>query len=152
MKFRIEIVIANSLLEVTKLFADQNNSGLWQTGFISRQQDNYDASKSVFLYKMNGRIIEANLEILENNLPEHYSVNCEMLGVSQKTKHKFIAHSDNQTKWIMETEILADSWIIKIIMICAPSLLRKGTDTYVQDFKKFAENMKNQPHLINDFG
>lgn len=150
MKFRTEIIITNSLHEVTKLFADQDNNQYWQSTFVRMQKHNFDASRSVHFYKINGRMIEVNIQVLENNLPQNYRVYCEMHGLVQKVNHIFSTHSQHQTKWVMETEFIAESLILKVFMLLLPGIFRKNARNYAQDFKKFAENIKIKPYMGKD--
>lgn len=151
MKFRTEIRIANSLQEVTKLFANQDNNQYWQSTFVHMQRHNFDASRSLQFFKINGRIIEVNIQVLEDNLPQSYRVYCEMQGLVQKVNHVFSARSQHETKWVMETEFIADSLFLKIFMLLLPSVFKKQSKIFVQDFKNFAENMQIKPNKDEDF-
>ncbi|PCI86773.1 MAG: hypothetical protein COB24_08460 [Hyphomicrobiales bacterium] len=150
MKFRTEIIIASSLHEVTKLFADQDNNQYWQSTFVHMQRHNFDASRSLQFFKINGRIIEVNIQVVEDNLPLNYRVYCEMQGLAQKVNHIFSACSQHETKWVMESEFIAESLIVKIFMLLLPSMFKKQSRVFVQDFKNFAENMKIQPNKDKD--
>lgn len=156
MKFRIEIIIENSLQEVIKLFANQDNNQYWQSTFIRMQKHNFDASRSVHFFRVNGRLIEVNIQVLEDNLPQNYRVHCEMHGLVQKVNHIFSAYSQHQTKWVMEIEFIAESLVMKAFTLLLPGIFRKHTKIFAQDFKRFAENMKIKPaigkDLTSDFG
>lgn len=148
MKFRTEILIANCLADVTKLFANQENNKYWQSTFIRVQRHSFDVNKSVHFYKINGRVIEVHIHVLENNMPQNYHIYCQMHGLVQKVNHIFSAHSHDQTKWIMETELIAESLILKILMFLLPNVVKKRTKKYAKDFRNFAEITKIKPSMM----
>lgn len=152
MKFRTEMIIANSLPEVTKLFENQDNSQFWESNLLRRRSHSFDPNKSVNFYEVNGRVIEVSIQVVENNLPEVYSVYCEMQGAKQNVDHSFFAHSETETKWIMETEFLAEDLFLKLMITLLPNLVKKRSIIYAQEFKKYAEKMKsNNNYYCGDY-
>lgn len=141
MKFQSEIIVAQTLPFVTKLFEDQDNNHLWQSTFISRQQDNFDLSKSVNYYQINGRMIEVFIRVVENSLPENYVTYATTPGLVQKVKHCFITDKSGETKWTVSSELTANGFVLKMIMLLFPKIFVKSIETYMQDFKIFAENL-----------
>lgn len=139
MKFQFEIIVAREMPMVAKLFEDQENYRLWQPSLISRYEDHFDENRSINYYEINGRMLEVHIYVEENNLPEVYRTRAEMQGLVQIVRHEFFSHGHNQTRWVIDTEFVADGFVLKLILWFFPNMFKNRTKSYMKEFKTFAE-------------
>lgn len=145
---QLEIIIDCVLPKVTELFDDQDNYRLWQPTLISSRVDGLDNDKSMNYYEINGRIVEVQIIILENKLPQSFKTHVQMQGLTQYVQHVFCAHSANQTKWTIEMEFEAKGFFMRFILKFLPNVFRRRIEIYMQDFKKYAEKKTDLPNVL----
>ena len=92
---------------------------------------------------MGKREIEMIETITVRNLPEEFSATYETKGVYNTVKNKFVSLSENRTRYISEQEFQF-SGMMKFIGATMPGAFKKQSQKYMQQFKEFAENSRNE--------
>ncbi|HNO23193.1 MAG TPA: hypothetical protein PKK94_09455, partial [Leptospiraceae bacterium] len=72
------------------------------------------------------------------NLPDEFSGTYEVKNVFNIVKNRFIALSENKTKYISESEFQFKGFM-RIIAFFMPGAFKKQSQKYLQLFKEFAE-------------
>ena len=143
MKYSCELEIKKSCEKVIELFDNSDNMKKWQPGLVSFEHISGEAgqqgAKSKLKYKMGKREVEMIETITNNNLPDDFSGTYEAKGVFNRISNKFIATSENQTKWISENEFNFKGFM-KVFALFMPRAFKKQTCKYMEQFKDFAEN------------
>lgn len=139
MKFRTEIILACPVSKVVEIFENQDYNILWQSNLVSSRICEIDPEQSINVFAINGRSVEVRIRNVENSLPNCIETFAELEGLVQKTTHNFTQDFNDNTKWVVESEVYSPHVILKLSMLIAPSIYKKRTQSYVQDFKKFVE-------------
>ncbi|MBK0402465.1 SRPBCC family protein [Adhaeribacter sp. BT258] len=145
MKYTNEIIINLPRPRVIALFEDPANMKHWQPGFQSMEHisgtPGQEGAKSRLKYKMGSREIEMIETITRNNLPDSFDGIYEAKGVHNLMFNRFIPLSENQTKWISDTEF-EFSGFMKLMGWLMPGVFKKQSQQYLDKFKAFAESQK----------
>jgi len=143
MQYTNDIVINIPLKKVILLFENPENMSKWQPELISFEhisgEPGKEDAKSRLKYKMGKREIEMIETITKNNLPVQFDGTYVAKGVFNEISNRFIAVSENKTKWISHN-IFKFSGFMKIIGILMPGSFSKQSCRYMEQFKEFAEN------------
>lgn len=142
MKYTVSIEINKPLKEVVKLFTDTGNYSKWMQGLekheILRGSEGQLGTKSRFEFNMGKRQITMTETVIENNLPEIYTVSYEAKGVFNVVKSRFKAKSDTITSYTSEQEFRFKG-ILKFMALLSPKAFKKQSIKNLQDFKEFVE-------------
>jgi len=145
MKFKGSIDINRPHNEVAILFADPANLKEYQDGFIKKKlirgKEGEDGAVSKMYYKYGKRDRELTETITANRLPDSFESSYHHKHMDNTMKCKFVALSDNQTRYEYEFEYTRISWFMpKLIAILFPSVYYKQGEKWMKQFKEFAEN------------
>jgi len=144
MKYKGSIEIAKSREEVVKYFADPKYLGEYQDGFIKKNlisgEIGKDGAVSEMFYKYGNRDMELTETIIANQLPESFESSYHHKHMDNFMRCKFIALSDNQTRYEYEFEYTRINWLMpKLMAILFPSIYRKQGEKWMKQFKEFVE-------------
>lgn len=142
MNYVLEIDINCPRDKLVKLFDDPDTMPRWQPDLISFEHKRGVAgqvgAESVLRYKRGKREFEMVETITSRNLPEEFSGTYETNGVKNKLGNRFILVDDKTTKWQLDSEFKF-SGLLKLIAFLRPSIFKKQTFKYMEQFKQFAE-------------
>ena len=144
MKFTCQVDINQPLKKVVQLFEDPNNLPKWQEGFISLKLisgiSGQVGSKSRLLYKQGKGTMELIETLKVYNLPQ------EMIGeyyhkhMTNNMRVSFTELSPNTTRYTTEIEYTSFRGLIPKLMSFFPSIFKKQTQKWLNNFKTFAES------------
>jgi hypothetical protein len=142
MKYTCEIVIDKPREEVIKLFDNPDNMKYWQKGLVSFEHITGEPGKpgaeSLLRYKMGKREIEMIETITYRSLPDEFHGNYVARGVTNIQKNYFKDEGD-KTRWISEAEFKFSGFMKIMAFLMGKKAFQKQTQTYMEDFKAFAE-------------
>ena len=144
MKYKGSIEIGKSRDQVVKFFADPKYLGEYQDGFIKKElisgESAKDGAVSKMLYKYGNRDMELTENIIVNQLPESFESSYHHKHMDNFMRCKFIALSDNQTRYEYEFVYTRISWLMpKLMAILFPGMYRKQGEKWMRQFKEFVE-------------
>jgi hypothetical protein len=117
----------------------------WQDGFksITHLSGEPEAvgSKYRFLYSNKGKEFELIETILVNDLPKEFVGQYEHIHMTNTMKNTFQEVRPGVTLWNAEIEYtILKGFVIKMIAKIFPSMFRKQTQKWLNQFKTFAES------------
>lgn len=143
MKYSTEIEINLPVAKVIELFDDPENLKHWQPGLKSFEHisgvPGQVGAKSKLLFQMGKREMEMIETITARNLPQEFSGTYEVDGVFNIVKNYFVPIDENRTKYISEQEFQFKGFM-KIMGWLMPGMFKKQSQTFLENFKNFAEN------------
>ena len=145
MKFTCSVDIDLPRAKVVALFDNSENMKYWQDGFISFEHlagiPGEVGAQSNITYKMGRKSMVLVETITENNLPKTFHGTYEG-DFGKNTMHNFFEElGSDKTRWRAELEYLEANGIIMNLMTKVfPSIPRKQTQKWMDQFKKFAED------------
>lgn len=146
MKYTVEIEINLPIAKVIELFDNPENLKKWQPGLLKFESisgaPGQPGAKSRLLFKMGRGEMEMIETVTVRNLPEEFSGTYEVKNVFNIVKNRFIAVSENKTKYISESEFQFKGFM-KLIGFFMPGAFKKQSQKYLQLFKEFAEKEGN---------
>ena len=114
----------------------------WQKGLISFDHLNGEPGKpgaeSRLVYQMGKRRIEMIETINFNNLPEEMHLTYLAKGVVNFQKNQFKEEGE-ETRWISDVEFRFKGFMKLMSLFMGASAFRKQSQSYLDDFKAFAE-------------
>lgn len=142
MKYSVEIEINLPIARVIELFDNPDNLQKWQPGLLSFEHlsgtPGQPGAKSRLTLRMGrGKMIMTET-VTVRNLPDEFSGTYEVKNVFNIVKNRFIALSENKTKYISESEFQFKGFM-RIIAFFMPGAFKKQSQKYLQLFKEFAE-------------
>ncbi|HMV77886.1 MAG TPA: SRPBCC family protein [Leptospiraceae bacterium] len=142
MKYSVEIEINLPIARVIELFDNPDNLQKWQPGLLSFEHlsgtPGQPGAKSRLTFRMGrGKMIMTET-VTVRNLPDEFSGTYEVKNVFNIVKNRFIALSENKTKYISESEFQFKGFM-RIIAFFMPGAFKKQSQKYLQLFKEFAE-------------
>lgn len=142
MKYTVEIEINLPIARVIELFDNPDNLQKWQPGLLSFEHlsgtPGQPGAKSRLTFRMGrGKMIMTET-VTVRNLPDEFSGTYEVKNVFNIVKNRFIALSENKTKYISESEFQFKGFM-RIIAFFMPGAFKKQSQKYLQLFKEFAE-------------
>lgn len=143
MKYTCEVEIHQPIDKVITLFDNPDNLKKWMDGLQSFEhmsgEPGYPGAKSRLKFKMGKREMEMIETITVRNLPEEFSGTYETKGVFNVVRNKFIAVSNDKTKYITEQEFQFQNFIMKLMGFLMPGMFKKQSVKFLENFKHFAE-------------
>ncbi len=143
MKYSCEVLINAPVEKVIRLFDNPDNMYKWMEGLKSFEHisgnEGEVGAKSKLKFKMGKRQIDMIETITVKNFPEEFSGIYEVKGVRNIVKNKFVALSENETRYITEQEFQF-SGFMKAIAFLMPGTFKKQSMKYLFAFKNFVEN------------
>jgi len=144
MKFNLETTIAKPRAVVWKAFDNPDNLSKWQPGLKSFEhvsgQAGMPGAVSKLIYLENGREIVLMETVRRRVEPEAMDGTYTAPGVVNHIKNTFIELSPTETKWVMETEFIFNSLMMRAFGALMKGTFLKQTQDNVQKFKQFAES------------
>lgn len=143
MKYTCEVEIHQPIDKVITLFDNPDNLKKWMDGLQSFEhmsgEAGYPGAKSRLKFKMGKREMEMIETITVRNLPEEFSGTYETKGVFNVVRNKFVAVSNDKTKYITEQEFQFQNFIMKLMGFLMPGIFKKQSMKFLKNFKRFAE-------------
>jgi len=148
MKFSCTVDINLPRKKVIELWDNEEHLGQWQTGFLNFQQlsgeKGKDGAKAIMTYDFRGRPMEIQETILANNLPDSFSGKYEHKHMDNTMYNSFVALDANTTRWQADVEYVQfKAFVPKMMAKLFPGMFRKQTQTWLDQFKAFAEGEKD---------
>ena len=143
MKYTTEITVDLPRNEFMVKFDDPENMKQWQKGlqeykFVSGKPGE-EGSKMELHYLMGKRELVLIETILKNNLPYEFHATYDAKGVHNIQKNFFKDIDGEKTLWTTESEFQFSGFFMKLMAFLMPGAFKKQTQSYLQDFKTFAE-------------
>lgn len=146
MKYSVETIIDLPITTVVDLFDNPEYMKEWQKGFVSMEllegRKGEVGSKSMLKYKMGNRDVEMIETLIHYDLPNYFETTFETKGMINRYICEFKAIGSNQTKWINHNEFRGTSLLMKLLTWIMPGAFKRQSKTYMEDFKKWAEQKK----------
>jgi len=147
MKYHNELLIALPRDQVVDLFKDPENLHYWQPELISFEPGfdahDHNGSQAKLVYKMGFQEVEMLETILDNHLPDYFSVRYEAKGVHNIQDNHFEALNDHQTRWSADSDFRF-SGLMSVFAYFMPQAFQKQSLQYMLQFKQFAECQEKQ--------
>jgi hypothetical protein len=145
MKFTCSVIINRPIDKVVELFDKPENMKEWQDGFQSFEHlsgiPGSPGAKSKIVYQSGRRKIELIETVLVRNLPEEFSGKYEHKSMVNNMKNSFEYVGPNQTLWLADLEYTSFNGLMpKLMGLLFPSMFRKQTQKWLDQFKIFAES------------
>lgn len=144
MKFSCSVEINLSKQKVAQLFIDDNNLKHWQDGFQSITLLSGEKSKTGATYLIkydNGkRAFDLKETILVYNMPHKLLGKYEHKRMTNTMENIFETIHENQTRWTANLDYIEVKGAMKIFAWLFPSMFKKQTQKWLNQFKTFAEN------------
>lgn len=144
MKFTCEVNISGSKEEVSAAFRDISKFPEWQSGFISHNlisgMPEEIGSKYRIHLEQNGRSIILVETILEYDLPDQFMALYEHEHMVNTMTARFEDIGDGMVRCALDVEYTKFiGWMPKLMSFLMPSLFKKQTQGWLNDFKKSVE-------------
>jgi len=144
MKFTCSVVIAKNRDDVVHLFDNPDNLQHWQDGFISLKHSSGTPGKagaqSTIRYDIRGKKMDMLETVTKRNPPEEFHGTYEG-DFGKNTMHNYFdVLGPESTRWRSELEYLEmNGFIMKTMAFLMPSIFKKQTQKWMDQFKAFAE-------------
>jgi len=142
MKFNCEVSISLPKLKVVELWKDEKNLVHWQDDFVGIDLISGEKATVGSQYLIRYKKLELKETLLEYNMPDSMLGLYEHKMMSNTMKNTFSVINENQTLWKAEIEYTQIKGFMKIISKLFPSLFKKQTQKWLNQFKQFAESHK----------
>lgn len=145
LKFTCTVDIDLPLQKVIELWDKPENLKYWQDGFqkmvhISGEEGR-PGSKAEMFYIMNGREMILTETIVVNELPHEFTGYYESEKTQNTMENLFTELSPQSTRWEANINYtLLKGLIINLIVKLYPSMFKKQTQKWMDQFKAFAES------------
>lgn len=143
MKYTTETIIELPREEFIKKLDNTDNLKHWQRGLVSAEHISGTpgdvGAKMNFSYKFGKREMELIETITKNSFPDEFHATYDAKGMHNIQKNYFEETPEGHTKWVSESEFIASSTMLKIMMFLMPGAFKKQSKKYMEDFKNFAE-------------
>ncbi|NKI33498.1 SRPBCC family protein [Croceivirga thetidis] len=144
MKYTTEITVDLPLQEFIKKLDNPENMKHWMRGLTSYEvitgEPGQEGTRMNMKFKMGKRDMEMIETIIKSNFPEEFHATYDAKGVHNIQKNFFHEVNENQTKWVSESEFQFAGFGMKAMAFLIPSMFKKQSQQYANDFKNFAEN------------
>ncbi|WP_298896560.1 SRPBCC family protein [uncultured Psychroserpens sp.] len=143
MKYTTEIKVNVPLDEFIKKMDNVENMKHWQRGLVSAEHISGTpgelGAKMKLNYKFGRRKMELIETITKRKFPYEFHANYTTKSVHNVQKNYFEKTNDGFTKWTSKTEFLPLNLVMRFMLFLMPSMFKKQSLKYMQDFKNFAE-------------
>jgi hypothetical protein len=145
MKYRNQIEIELTMGKVAELWNNQSYFNQWQDGFISKELiegvPETIGAKSGILLKQGKRKMELIETIEAIELPQMKRVLVEHIHMTNTMPTTFITLDTNKTRIVSEIEYTKfNGFLPKLMAKLFPSMFKKKSQKWLDQFKYFAEN------------
>ncbi len=144
MKFSGSIDIDKPQHIVAAFFADPQYLGEYQEGFLRKELVSGTAGQNGAVSKMYYQMGKGEMELTEtitsNQLPEVFEGHYHHKHMDNTMKCRFIALSENKTRYTSEIEYTRINWVMpRLMAILFPGMYRKPAQRWMNNFKEFVE-------------
>ena len=143
MKYTTRILIDLPREEVIRKMDSTENMKHWQRGLVGVEHlsgtPGEVGAKMKISYKFGKREMDLIETIAENNFPEEFHASYETKGMKNMQYNYFTENNQGQTLWKSDSEFIASSFGLRVMMFLMPGAFKKQTKKYMEDFKNFAE-------------
>ena len=148
MKYTCSVEISLPIDRVIELWENEDNFNEWQDGFMSIEHlsgmPHSKGAKSKIILE-DQRRIELIETIITNNLPEEKTALYEHIHMSNTQTTRFRKIDDNRTEYSSEVEYIQfNGFMIKMMAKLFPGKFKGQSQKWMNQFKAFAENQKEQ--------
>ena len=144
MKYTIETIVNLPREEMIKKLDNIENIKHWQRGLVSAEHlsgtPGEVGAKMKLSYKFGKREMELTETITKRNFPTEFHATYDTKGMHNIQENFFEETEDGQTKWISNSEFIASSFMLRVMMFLMPGAFKKQSKVYMDDFKNFAES------------
>ena len=143
MRYETDVAIDLPRERVVALVMDPALVPLWQKECVRRTlvdgEHGQPGAKTEVVTQMNGREMTMIETITCNDLPNGFSETYETAGVWNSIDHHFEALDDHRTRWCTVNEFRCSGLMMKFMMLVAPGMFKRQTQTFLNNFKAWAE-------------
>jgi len=144
MKFKLELPINKSRVEVWKAFDNTENMKKWQPTLVSFEPisgtPGQPGAVAKLTYEEGGRKFILMEKITRRDEPNGFDGVYENNFADNMVKNKFVEQGKDQTLWVMETEFTFKTLIMKIMGPLMKKNLVTRTQRDMERFKEMAES------------
>ena len=145
MKFKLELPICRSRIEVWKAFDNPENMKTWQPSLVKAERLSGTAgqpgSVSKLTYKQNEREFSLLEKVTTREEPDRLDGIYENEFANNTISNVFIDQGDDQTLWIVETEYKFKTLVMKIL---GPAMKKNFVKRTQKDMERFKEMVEQQ--------
>jgi len=144
MKFLCKVDIDLPRSEVIPIFDNPENMKFWQDDFISFEHLTGEPGTSGATSRVKYKRVELIETIIERRLPEAFHGSYEGSWGKNVMYNYFEETGTQSTRWTAEVEYTEmNNFMMKFMGKFFPSMFRKQTQKWMDQFKTFAENRSN---------
>jgi hypothetical protein len=145
MKFKLELTINKSHMEVWKAFASSENLKKWQPTLKSIEYISGTPSQSgavsTLTYEESGQEFALTERIILLEEPDRFDVIYENIFTDNINKNTFIEQGPDQTLWVLESEYKFKTTTMKIVGTLRKKIFVVRTQKEMERFKELAESL-----------
>lgn len=145
MKFMLKLPIRRSRAEVWKAFDNVENMKKWQPTLVKIESmsgvPGQPGAVSILTYAEGKREFFLTEKITHRSEPERFDGMYENEFADNTIENTFIATSENETLWKLETEFKFKTLIMKVVGPLMKKNYVKRTERDMERFKKLAESL-----------
>lgn len=143
MEYTSTIIIEVPIDTFIKKLDNHENMKHWQRGLVSFEHVSGDPGKIGAKMKLNYNFGKRKMTLLEtitkNNLPHKLHLHYDTKGLHNIQKNYFEETPEGYTKWVSKSEFIATEFMMRMMTVFMPNIIKKQTMQYLLDFKNFAE-------------
>jgi len=144
MKYLLVTNIQKPLEEVVRHWQNPENLVHWQEGFqgydLISGEPGAVGSKTMLHYNINGRPLDLEETITENNLPHSFSGIYDCEPMTNTMTCRFSTNEDGSTRYESEFEYTrVKGLMMKVMTTLFPGMFRKQTQKWNDNFKNWVE-------------
>jgi len=145
MKFKLELPINKSRVEVWKAFDNAENIKKWQSTLVSFEPvsgtPGQPGAVSKLTHKEGNRDLILIEKITRRDEPNGFDGVYESEFADNAIRNTFIEQGKDRTLWVMETEFVFKTFLMKIL---GPLMKKNFVKRTEEDLKRFKEMTKSQ--------
>ena len=145
MKYITEVIVNLPREELVQKLDNPANMKHWQKGLLGYKQLNETnpgqaGAKMELEYKRGKKSMVLTETIVKNNFPSEFHATYDAGGMHNIQENYFEAIDANTTKWRSESEFRFSNFMMKAMGFMMPGVFKKQSQSYLNDFKAFAEH------------
>ena len=145
MKYKLELTIDKSLVEVWKAFDSSENLKKWQPTLKTVEHvsgtPGQSGAESTLTYEENEREFALTERIIIREEPSRFDAVYKNKFTDNINKNNFIEQSQNQTLWVLESEYKFKTTAMKFVGVLKKKNFVARTKKDMERFKEFAESL-----------
>lgn len=144
MKFKLELILNKPRIEVWKAFDNVEDIKLWQPSLISVESlsgtPGQPGAISKLTYEAGSREFVLMEKITHRDEPRQFNGVYENQFADNTVKNSFIEQGEDQTLWVVETEFVFKTFLMKIMGPLNKKNYVKRTQRDMERFKEMVES------------